>query len=379
MKNEVTTAVGEIKASLDLLRRHFDWDRSVHRLNELNALAEDPELWTNQDRAQKILRERTRLETQITAVRAIETNLNDQLEMIELAEMEGDTALVAEAEKSLYSIKNDVAKREMDSLLSGELDGNDAYLQINAGAGGTEAQDWAGIVLRMYTRWADKRGLKAAMMDIQDGEVAGVKSATLEITGEAAFGWLKSESGVHRLVRISPYDSSARRHTSFCSVAVTPVVDDEIDIKIEDKDLRVDTYRSGGAGGQHVNKTESAIRLTHLPTGIVVACQNERSQHKNRAAAMKMLKAKMYEREVMMRDAEKQVREDAKTDIAFGHQIRSYVLQPYQMVKDLRTGYQTSDTGGVLDGDLDEIMQSCLARKLNDEKTGKKVAYEDID
>ncbi len=325
------------------------------------------------------MRERTRLETQITAVRAIETNLNDQLEMIELAEMEGDAALVAEAEKSLYAIKNDVAKREMDSLLSGELDGNDAYLQINAGAGGTEAQDWAGIVLRMYTRWADKRGLKAAMMDIQDGEVAGVKSATLEITGEAAFGWLKSESGVHRLVRISPYDSSARRHTSFCSVAVTPVVDDEIDIKIEDKDLRVDTYRSGGAGGQHVNKTESAIRLTHIPTGIVVACQNERSQHKNRAAAMKMLKAKMYEREVMMRDAEKQVREDAKTDIAFGHQIRSYVLQPYQMVKDLRTGFQTSDTGGVLDGDLDEIMQSCLAQKLNEEKTGKKVSYEDID
>lgn len=325
------------------------------------------------------MRERTRLETQITAVRAIETNLNDQLEMIELAEMEGDAALVAEAEKSLYSIKQDVAKREMDSLLSGELDGNDAYLQINAGAGGTEAQDWAGIVLRMYTRWAEKRGLKAAMMDIQDGEVAGIKSATLEITGEAAFGWLKSESGVHRLVRISPYDSNARRHTSFCSVAVTPVVDDEIDIKIEEKDLRVDTYRSGGAGGQHVNKTESAIRLTHMPTGIVVACQNERSQHKNRAAAMKMLKAKLYEREVMMRDAEKQQREDAKTDIAFGHQIRSYVLQPYQMVKDLRTGFQTSDTGGVLDGDLDEIMQSCLAQKLNEEKTGKKVAYEDID
>ncbi|MCC7036801.1 MAG: peptide chain release factor 2 [Alphaproteobacteria bacterium] len=379
MKNEVTTAVGEIKASLDLRRRHLDWDRSVHRLNELNALADDPELWTNQDRAQKILRERTRLETQITAVRAIETNLNDHLEMIELAEMEGDAALVAEAEKSLYSIKQDVAKREMDSLLSGELDGNDAYLQINAGAGGTEAQDWAGIVLRMDTRWAEKRGLKAAMMDIQDGEVAGIKSATLEITGEAAFGWLKSESGVHRLVRISPYDSNARRHTSFCSVAVTPVVDDEIDIKIEEKDLRVDTYRSGGAGGQHVNKTESAIRLTHMPTGIVVACQNERSQHKNRAAAMKMLKAKLYEREVMMRDAEKQQREDAKTDIAFGHQIRSYVLQPYQMVKDLRTGFQTSDTGGVLDGDLDEIMQSCLAQKLNEEKTGKKVAYEDID
>ncbi len=325
------------------------------------------------------MKERTKLDTQIGAVRAIETNLNDQLEMIELAEAEGDSALVAEAEKSLFAIKNDVAKRELESLLSGELDGNDSYLQITAGAGGTEAQDWAGMILRMYTRWADKRGYKLAMMDIQDGEVAGIKSATLEIKGDSAFGWLKSESGVHRLVRISPYDSNARRHTSFCAVAVTPVIDDEINITIEDKDLRVDTYRSGGAGGQHVNKTESAIRLTHIPTGIVVACQQERSQHKNRHHAMQLLKSKLYEREVNMRNTEKQQVEDAKTDIAFGHQIRSYVMQPYQMVKDLRTGHQTSDTGGVMDGDLDEFLQASLAHKLTEEKTGTKVAYEDLD
>jgi peptide chain release factor 2 len=315
-------------------------------------------------------------------VRGIENNLNDQLGMIELAEAEGDAALVAEAERSLYTLKAEVAKRELESLLSGEVDGNDAYLQVNAGAGGTEAQDWASMIFRMYMRWADQRGYKISLMDKQDGEVAGLKSAILEIKGENAYGWLKSESGVHRLVRISPYDSNAKRHTSFCSVAVTPVIDENIDIKIEDKDLRVDTYRSGGAGGQHVNKTESAIRLTHLPTGIVVACQAERSQHKNRYAAMQLLKAKLYDREVRMRDAEKQQREDLKTDIGFGHQIRSYVLHPYQMVKDLRTGYQTSDTGGVLDGGIDEFLQSNLAHKLTAEKNGgavPKVAYEDLE
>lgn len=314
-------------------------------------------------------------------VRGIENNLNDQLGMIELAEAEGDAALVADAEKSLYALKAEVAKRELESLLSGEVDGNDAYLQVNAGAGGTEAQDWASMIFRMYMRWADQRGYKISLMDKQDGEVAGLKSAILEIKGENAYGWLKSESGVHRLVRISPYDSNAKRHTSFCSVAVTPVIDESIDIKIEDKDLRVDTYRSGGAGGQHVNKTESAIRLTHMPTGIVVACQAERSQHKNRYAAMQLLKAKLYDREVRMRDAERQQREDLKTDIGFGHQIRSYVLHPYQMVKDLRTGYQTSDTGGVLDGSLDEFLQSNLAHKLTAEKTGTapKVAYEDLE
>ncbi|MBW7910679.1 MAG: peptide chain release factor 2 [Alphaproteobacteria bacterium] len=381
MKSEVLAAVEEIKASLDLLRRHFDWDRAVHRLAELNALAEDPKLWDNQERAQKILKERTRLEGQIDGVRAIENNLSDQLGMIELAEMEGDAVLVSEAEQSLYAIKTDVARRELESLLSGEMDGSDAYLQINAGAGGTEAADWAGIIFRMYMRWAEQHDYKLALLDKQDADVAGIKSATLEISGPNAYGWLKSESGVHRLVRISPYDSNARRHTSFCSVSVTPVVDDDIDITIDPKDLRVDTYRSGGAGGQHVNKTDSAVRLTHIPTGIVVACQNERSQHKNRDQAMKMLKAKLYEREQMMRDAEKQQREDEKTEIGFGHQIRSYVLHPYQMVKDLRTGHDTSDTQGVLDGDLDAFLEASLAHKLNAGKdgAGAKVAYEDLD
>lgn len=312
-------------------------------------------------------------------MKSLETSLSDQIEMISMAEAEGDAGLVSEAEKVLLSLKTEVARRELESLLSGELDGNDAYLQVNSGAGGTEAADWAGMIFRMYMRWAEQRGFKMSLLDKQDADVAGIKSATLEIRGENAYGWLKSESGVHRLVRISPYDSNARRHTSFCSVSVTPVVDDTIDIKVEEKDLRVDTYRSGGAGGQHVNKTDSAVRLTHLPTGIVVACQNERSQHKNRATAMKLMKAKLYEREIQMRDAEKQLREDAKTDIAWGHQIRSYVLHPYQMVKDLRTGHQTSDSQGVLDGDLDAFLQACLAYKLTDEKGGAKVSYEDLE
>lgn len=326
------------------------------------------------------MKERTRLDSQIGGIRTIESNLKDQIDMIVMAEAEGDAALVAEAEQSLLSIKKDVAQRELESLLSGENDANDAYLQVNAGAGGTEAADWAGMIFRMYTRWAEQGGFKVALMDKQDGEVAGLKSAILEIKGENAYGWLKSESGVHRLVRISPYDSNARRHTSFCSVSVTPVIDDDIDIKVEDKDLRVDVYRAQGAGGQHVNKTESAVRFTHLPTGIVVACQSERSQHQNRAQAMKLLKAKLYDREMQIRDAEKQQREDAKTDIGFGHQIRSYVLHPYQMVKDLRTGHQTSDTRGVLDGDLDPFLQASLAQKLTGDKgDAPKVSYEDLD
>lgn len=312
-------------------------------------------------------------------MRGLETSLNDNIELIDMAEAEGDANLVAEAEKALLALKGDVAKRELESLLSGELDGNDAYLQVNSGAGGTEAADWAGMIFRMYMRWADQHGYKLALMDKQDADVAGIKSAILEIKGENAYGWLKSESGVHRLVRISPYDSNARRHTSFCSVAVTPVIDDDIDIKVEEKDLRVDTYRAQGAGGQHVNKTESAVRLTHQPTGIVVACQSERSQHQNRAQAMKLLKARLYDLEMQQRNAEKQQLEDAKTDIAWGHQIRSYVLHPYQMVKDLRTGHQTSDSQGVLDGDLDPFLQASLAHKLTDAKGGAKVAYEDID
>ena len=305
--------------------------------------------------------------------------MDDNIGLIELGELEGDDGIIGEAERNLFTLKSEVAKRGLASLLSGELDGNDAYLQINAGAGGTEACDWAGMIFRMYMRWAEKRGFKIFLMDKQDGEVAGVKNAILEIQGENAYGWLKSESGVHRLVRISPFDSNARRHTSFCSVSVTPVVDENIDIKIEDKDLRVDTYRSQGAGGQHVNKTDSAVRLTHLPTGIVVACQNQRSQHQNRAAAMKMLQAKLYEREMQAKQAVKDQAENAKTDIGFGHQIRSYVLHPYQLVKDLRTGLETSDTQGVLNGDLDPFLEASLAQKLTDKGDGKKVVYEDLD
>lgn len=299
--------------------------------------------------------------------------------MIELGEAEGDQSIVADAEQQLFKLKTDVVKRGLQSLLSGELDGNDAYLQVNAGAGGTEACDWAGMIFRMYMRWAEQRGYKISLMDKQDGEVAGVKNAILEIQGENAYGWLKSESGVHRLVRISPFDSNARRHTSFCSVSVTPVVDDNIEIKVEDKDLRVDTYRASGSGGQHVNRTDSAVRITHLPTGIVVACQNQRSQHQNRDAAMKMLKAKLYEREIQAREALRDQKESEKTDIAWGHQIRSYVLHPYQLIKDLRTGKETSDTQGVLDGDLDEFMEASLAQKLTDKKDAPKAAYEDLE
>ena len=325
------------------------------------------------------MRERTRLDGQISGVRKLETDLSDQIELIEMAEAENDNSLVAEAEKVLLSLKDDVRARELESLLSGELDGNDCYLQVNAGAGGTEAQDWGGIIARMYMRWAEQHDCKIIIMDKQDGEVAGIKSVIFEIRGENAYGWLKSESGVHRLVRISPYDSNARRHTSFCSVSVTPVIDDNIEIKVEDKDLRVDVYRAQGAGGQHVNKTESAVRFTHLPTGIVVACQSERSQIQNREHAMKLLKAKLYERELQIRDAEKQAREDAKTDIGWGHQIRSYVLHPYQMIKDLRTGHQTSDSQGVLDGELDPFLQASLSSKLGGEEGAQKVSYEDID
>ena len=312
-------------------------------------------------------------------MKSLQATLDDNVGMIELGEMEGDKDIVAEAEKSLLALKNEVAKRGIASLLSGELDGNDAYLQVNAGAGGTESCDWASILFRMYMRWAEKRGFKISLMDKQDGEVAGLKSAILEITGENAYGWLKAETGVHRLVRISPFDSNARRHTSFCSIAITPVIDENIDIKIEDKDLRVDTYRAQGAGGQHVNRTDSAVRLTHLPTNIVVACQSQRSQHQNRAHAMKMLAAKLYEREMRLKQAEKDAVEAAKTDIGWGHQIRSYVLQPYQLVKDLRTGYETSDTKSTLDGDLDPFMEASLAQKLMDKKDGKKVVYEDLD
>lgn len=311
------------------------------------------------------MQERTRLEGQIGAVRAIETNLNDNAELIEMGEAEGDAEIVAEAEKALQAMKEEVEKRQLESMLSGEADPNDAFLEVNAGAGGTEAQDWAEMLLRMYLRWAEKRGFKTTILNRSDGEEAGIKSATIRIHGDMAYGWLKAEAGVHRLVRISPYDSNARRHTSFASAAISPVIDDDIDIEIDEKDLRIDTYRSSGAGGQHVNTTDSAVRITHEPSGIVVACQNERSQHKNKATAMSMLKARLYEAEIQRREQDAADAHADKSDIGWGHAIRSYVLHPYQMVKDQRTACETTDTQGVLDGKIDSFLEAALAHKLN--------------
>lgn len=310
------------------------------------------------------MKERNRLEQKVRAVREIETGLQDNSELISMGEDEGDDAVVAEAEGALSALKSRAEKMQLQSLLSGEVDGNDAFLEVHAGSGGTEAQDWAQMLLRMYTRWAEQHGYKVTLLEYGEGEEAGIKSATIQIEGENAYGWLKSESGVHRLVRISPFDSNARRHTSFSSVGVSPVIDETIEVTIDDKDLRVDTYRSSGAGGQHVNKTDSAVRLTHMPTGIVVACQNERSQHQNRAQAMAMLRARLYELELQKQEEEKAARQGAKTDIGWGHQIRSYVLQPYQMVKDLRTEYENTDAFGVLDGDLDGFLEASLAHGL---------------
>jgi peptide chain release factor 2 len=309
------------------------------------------------------MQERTALEDQLTAIGRIEQELDDQLTMIELGEAEKDQKAVAEAEEALRKLKAEVARRELEALLSGEADNNDSYLEVHAGAGGTESQDWANMLLRMYTRWAEQHGFKIDWIEETEGEEAGIKSATVQIKGRNAFGWLKTENGVHRLVRISPFDSNARRHTSFASVNVYPVVDDRIHIDIKESDVRVDTMRAGGAGGQHVNKTESAIRLTHIPTNIAVVCQNDRSQHRNRAQAWQMLRARLYERELKRREEKAAAEQAAKTDIGWGHQIRSYVLQPYQMVKDLRTGVQTSNTGAVLDGDLDQFMEAALAQK----------------
>ena len=315
------------------------------------------------------MRERTRLETGLRTIDDLNRELADNVELIELGEAEDDAEVVAEAERALEGLKATAGKAELQTLLSGEADGNDCYVEVHAGAGGTEAQDWAEMLMRMYMRWAEQHGHKVEWIEESGGEEAGIKSATARVLGADAYGWLKTESGVHRLVRISPFDSSSRRHTSFASVWVYPVVDDSIQIDIQDGDLRIDTYRASGAGGQHVNRTDSAVRITHLPTNIVVQCQNDRSQHKNRAAAMKMLRARLYELELQKREAEAHAAREAKTDIGWGHQIRSYVLQPYQMVKDLRTGVETSNTQAVLDGDLDDFMAAALAARIKGGET----------
>ncbi|MEM0908647.1 MAG: peptide chain release factor 2 [Pseudomonadota bacterium] len=375
MRAETQSLVDEIKQAVSLLRRHLDWDHATKRLEELNAASEDPSLWDNAARAQKLMQERQGLETQINAINGIETELNDAVELIELGEMESDAEVVAEAEAGLQALKKDLGKRQVAALLSGEADRNDAYVEVHPGAGGTESQDWASMLLRMYVRWAEQSGFKVDTLEYQDGEEAGIKSATLEVKGENAYGWLKTESGVHRLVRISPFDSNARRHTSFASIWVYPVVDDSITIDVNESDVRVDTYRASGAGGQHVNTTDSAVRLTHVPTGIVVACQNERSQHKNRATAWDMLRARLYEAELKKREEKAMAEAASKSDIGWGHQIRSYVLQPYQLVKDLRTGVESTAPSDVLDGELTPFMEATLAQRAY----GETEDVEDVD
>ena len=335
----------------------FDWDTAQQRLAELNKRAEDPKLWGNQQAAQKVMRERQALERSINVYMKLERDLDDAVTLIELGEAEKDDATVAEGEAVLRQLAANARRQEVEALLSGEADGNDSYVEVHAGAGGTESQDWAEMLTRMYIRWGEGRGYKVSLVEASAGEEAGLKSATLQVKGENAYGWLRNELGVHRLVRISPYDSNARRHTSFASVWVFPVVDDNIEIDIRESDCRIDTYRASGAGGQHVNTTDSAVRITHIPTNIVVASQQERSQIKNRAIAWAMLKSRLYEAELQRREEKANAEAAAKKDIGWGHQIRSYVLQPYQLVKDLRTGTQSTDPKSVLDGDIDSFIE----------------------
>ncbi len=364
MRAETQNIVTEIEKSLELLAQRLNWETAEFRLEEFNARVEDPTLWDDPDAAQKLMRERQMLVDAINTYKGIKQDLADNIELIELGEMEEDDEVVADAEEALKALKDKAAEKELEALLDGEADGNDTFLEINAGAGGTESCDWASMLARMYVRWAEKKGYKVELQSESAGEEAGIKSASYKISGPNAYGWLKSESGVHRLVRISPYDSAAKRHTSFSSVWVYPVVDDNIDIEVNPADIRIDTYRSSGAGGQHVNTTDSAVRITHHPTGIVVT-SSEKSQHQNRDIAMKALKSRLYQLELDRRNAAINEAHENKGDAGWGNQIRSYVLQPYQMVKDLRTGHETSDTKGVLDGDLDGFMAATLALNVS--------------
>jgi len=363
MSAETANSVEKIEKSLELLKQRMDWETAAHRLEEFNAMIEDPKLWDNQERAQKLMRERQMLVDAIEVVEGIGRELSDNCELIELGEMEEDVGVVAEAEAAVKDLELRAAQKELEALLNGEADGNDSFLEINAGAGGTEACDWAQMLARMYVRWAEKRGFKVELQSEEAGAEAGIKSVAYKISGTNAYGWLKSESGVHRLVRISPFGKGTRE-TSFASVWVYPVVDDNIEIEVNPADIRIDTYRSSGAGGQHVNTTDSAVRITHMPTGIVVT-SSEKSQHQNRDIAMKALKSRLYQMELDKRNAAITEAHEAKGSAGWGNQIRSYVLQPYQMVKDLRTNFETSDTSGVLDGDLDGFMAATLAMDVS--------------
>ncbi|NHQ73527.1 peptide chain release factor 2 [Roseovarius gahaiensis] len=364
MRAEIQTLVSEIETSLELLRQRMGWETAKHRLEEFNARVEDPTLWDDPANAQKLMRERQSLVDALDTHDSIQQDLSDNVELIEMGEMEGDEDVITEAEDTLRAVAKKAAAKELEALLNNEADANDAFLEINAGAGGTESCDWASMLARMYVRWAEQHGYTVELQSETGGDEAGIKSAAYKITGHNAYGWLKSESGVHRLVRISPFDSAAKRHTSFSSVWVYPVVDDNIEIDVNPSDIRIDTYRSSGAGGQHVNTTDSAVRITHIPTGIVVT-SSQKSQHQNRDIAMKALKSRLYQQELDRRNAAINEAHDNKGDAGWGNQIRSYVLQPYQMVKDLRTGVETSDTKGVLDGDLDQFMAATLAMNVS--------------
>ncbi len=364
MRAEIQTITKEIQTTITLLKRHIGWEDAQARLDEFNVLAESPDLWNDPKNAQEIMRQRQELEANIKKVNELECGTKDNIDLIELGEIEDDEQIILEAEAELQVIHTLTARMQVETLLSGEADANDCYLEVHSGAGGTESQDWAAMLLRMYSRWAERRKYKIENIEVHYGEEAGIKSATILIKGHNAYGWAKTESGVHRLVRISPFDSQARRHTSFSSVWVYPKIDDSIDIDVSEADVRIDTYRASGAGGQHVNTTDSAVRITHLESGIVVQCQNDRSQHKNKASAWSMLRARLYEAELQKREEEAMEKASSKSEIGWGHQIRSYVLQPYQLVKDLRTNVESTAPADVLDGDLDKFMEAALAQRV---------------